>query len=88
MAKIGILNVRGAMPHYEQLPFNVYVDKPGIIKDLDALILPPGTLVESQALTRYDWIKREVWEFAENGGVVIGVCSGAQLPSRGGKLNV
>lgn len=43
MAKIGILNVRGAMPYYEELPFNVLVDEPGIIRDLDLLILPPGT---------------------------------------------
>jgi hypothetical protein len=34
MARIGILKVRGAMPHYEELPFNIYVDRPGIIRDL------------------------------------------------------
>jgi len=34
MARIGILKVRGAMPHYEELPFNIYIDRPGMIRDL------------------------------------------------------
>lgn len=40
MPRIGILKLRGAMPHYEDLPFNIYVNEQGIIKNLDALILP------------------------------------------------
>ena len=88
MARIGILNVRGAMPYYEELPFNILVDGPGIIKDLDLLILPPGTLVESQVLQRYGWVEKEVWEYVERGGFVVGVCSGTQLLSRAVNLNV
>ena len=88
MAKIGILNVRGAMPYYEELPFNILVDEPGIIKDLDLLILPPGTLVESQVLQRYDWIEREVWDYVERSGFTVGVCSGVQLLSKAVNLNV
>ncbi|MFP3484590.1 MAG: hypothetical protein RXO23_01300 [Vulcanisaeta sp.] len=88
MVKIGILNVRGGMPYYEELPFNVHVDGPGIIKELDALIIPPGTLVESRVLERYGWLRNEVWEFVERGGVVVGVCSGLQLLSKRVNLNV
>ncbi len=88
MAKIGVLNVRGAMPYYEELPFNVLISEPGIIKDLDLLVLPPGTLVESQALQRHGWIEKEVWEYVERGGFVVGVCSGTQLLSRAVNLNV
>ena len=88
MVKIGILNVRGGMPYYEELPFNVHVDGPGIIRELDALIIPPGTLVESGVLERYGWLRNEVWEFAERGGVVVGICSGLQLLSKRVNLNV
>lgn len=88
MIKIGVLNVRGAMPYYEELPFNVRISEPGMIRDLDLLILPPGTLVESQVLQRYGWIEKEVWEYVERGGFVVGVCSGAQLLSRAVNLNV
>jgi cobyric acid synthase len=88
MARIGILKVRGAMPHYEELPFNIYVDRPGMIRDLDALIIPPGTLVESRVLERYGWLGREVWDFVERGGTVVGVCSGVQLLSKSINLNV
>ncbi|MFB6471145.1 MAG: hypothetical protein TU36_007965 [Vulcanisaeta sp. AZ3] len=76
------------MPYYEDLPFNTYVSEQGIIKNLDALILPPGTLVESRVLERYEWLGKEIWEFIERGGLVIGVCSGAQLLSRAVNLNV
>ncbi|MGC9153211.1 MAG: hypothetical protein ACP5GY_05700 [Vulcanisaeta sp.] len=88
MVNIGVLKLRGSMPYYEELPFNVIVDKPNIIKDLDALIMPPGTLVESRVLERYGWLGKEVWDFVERGGYVIGVCSGAQLLSRSINLNV
>jgi len=88
MARIGILKVRGAMPHYEELPFNIYVDESGMIRDLDALIIPPGTLVESRVLERYGWLSREVWDFVERGGIVVGVCSGVQFLSKSINLNV
>jgi len=80
--RIGVLDVRGAMPHYEQLPFNYIVDSPNMIKDLDMLILPPGSLVESRVIERYSWISKDVWEFADRGGIIVGVCSGLQLLSR------
>ncbi|ADY00488.1 CobB/CobQ domain-containing protein glutamine amidotransferase [Vulcanisaeta moutnovskia 768-28] len=88
MIKIGVLSIRGAMPYYEELPFNLRINEPSIIKDLDMLILPPGTLVESQILQRYNWIEKEIWEYAERGGLTIGVCSGTQLLSRAVNLNV
>ncbi|WP_054842309.1 glutamine amidotransferase [Vulcanisaeta distributa] len=89
MKRIGVLSVRGAMPYYEELPFNVRINEPGIIKDLDLLILPPGTLVESQVLQRYGWIEREIWDYVERGGgFTVGVCSGTQLLSRAVNLNV
>lgn len=76
------------MPYYEELPFNIRINEPGIIKDLDLLILPPGTLVESQVLQRYSWIEKEIWEYIERGGFTVGVCSGTQLLSRAVNLNV
>ncbi|ADN51206.1 hypothetical protein [Vulcanisaeta distributa] len=88
MKRIGVLSVRGAMPYYEELPFNIRINEPGIIKDLDLLILPPGTLVESQVLQRYSWIEKEIWEYIERGGFTVGVCSGTQLLSRAVNLNV
>lgn len=44
--------------------------------------------MESRVLERYGWLSKEVWDFAERGGLVIGVCSGAQLLSKAVNLNV
>jgi cobyrinic acid a,c-diamide synthase len=84
--KIGVLDVRGAMPYYEPLPFNYIIDSPGLIKNMDMVILPPGSLMESRVLERYGWIRGELWEFAERGGAIVGTCSGLQLLSR--RLNL
>lgn len=88
MVRIGVLDVRGSMPYYEELPFNAHVKDKGIIMNLDALVIPPGSQVESMILERYPWIYNEVWEFIERGGMVIGVCSGLQLLSKAINLNV
>lgn len=88
MLRIGVLDVRGSMPYYEELPFNVHVRDKGVIPSLDVLIIPPGSQVESMVLERYPWMYREIWEFVERGGVVVGVCSGLQLLSKSINLNV
>ncbi|WP_069808245.1 nucleotide-binding protein [Vulcanisaeta thermophila] len=88
MVRVGVLDVRGSMTYYEELPFNVRVRDEGIIRDLDALVIPPGSQVESRVLERHPWISKEVWEFVERGGLLIGVCSGLQLISKKINLNV
>jgi len=53
------------------------------LKDCDCLILPGGfsygDYLRTGAIARFAPIMKEVYNFAENGGLVIGICNGFQI---------
>jgi len=82
LVRIGILWVRGAIPLYEgfgSLPTHL-ARSARDIESLDALIIPPGNIVES--LGAAPELRRAVERFIEGGGIVLGICSGLQLLSK------
>jgi len=83
--RIGLVYVSGALPCFEDfgnLPTDlVYADgvvdgKP-ISEILDMIIIPGGSLVESQSVSKK--LSREIIKMADNGKFVLGVCSGFQV---------
>jgi cobyric acid synthase len=83
--RIGLVYVSGALPCFESfgnLPTDLILadglvnGKPAS-KVLDLLIVPGGSLVESQSIT--DSIKREIVKMADAGKFVLGICSGFQV---------
>jgi cobyrinic acid a,c-diamide synthase len=87
MRRIGLLNVRGAMPCLEEfahLPTDL-VDSSGRVDGerasevLDLLILPGGSLVESGI---QEGLREEILRMGEEGKWILGVCSGFELLSR------
>ncbi len=87
--KIGLAYLPGAVPCFEafgNLPTDLVrsdglVDGKPASETLDMLIIPGGSLVESHAIS--GGVKREILKLAESGGLVLGVCSGFQILSRG-----
>ena len=78
MVEVGLLCVPGSMPLYEGfggLPTKA-VSKPEDLEGVDLLIIPPGNIVESGGLG--GGLGEAIVEFAEDGGLVLGVCSGLQ----------
>jgi cobyric acid synthase len=83
--RIGLLYLPGALPCFEDfgnLPTDlVYAD--GLVEGkpasevLDMLIIPGGSLVESQSMN--DAITREIIKMANSGKYVLGICSGFQV---------
>lgn len=53
------------------------------LKDCDCMLLPGGfsygDYLRTGAIARFAPIMKEVYEFAENGGLVIGICNGFQI---------
>ncbi len=79
--KIGILYIKGSMPLYEEfggLP-NYIVHKCDDIYRCDMLIIPPGYIVETCLFSDF---AKHIRRYYENGGLIIGICSGFQLLSR------
>ena len=85
MKKIGLLYVEGALPTFEdfgKLPTHP-VKNNGLVngkkahKELDGLIIPGGSLMESQSLG--DDLKREIRKMDRGGSFILGMCSGFQL---------
>jgi len=60
------------------------------IQDVDAIVLPGGfsygDYLRSGSIARYSPIMEEVIKFANNGGVVIGICNGFQILCESGLL--
>jgi len=60
------------------------------LQDVDAIILPGGfsygDYLRSGSIARYSPIMEKVIEFAENGGVVVGICNGFQVLCEAGLL--
>ncbi|HIQ32481.1 MAG TPA: cobyrinic acid a,c-diamide synthase [Methanothermococcus okinawensis] len=79
--EIGILDIKGALPCFEDfgnLPtLAVREDNLHVIKDLDMLIIPGGSLIESLSLN--EKLKKHLLEFE---GILFGVCSGFQVLSK------
>jgi cobyric acid synthase len=87
--RIGLAYIRGALPRFEMfgnLPTDLVcedglVDRKPASKVLDMIIVPGGSLVESQTVT--NGIAKEIRDMAETGKFVLGICSGFQILSLG-----
>lgn len=87
MTKIGLAYVKGAVPGFEEfgnLPTDI-VKENGLVngnkasKELDALIIPGGTLIESNDINMD--LNQEILKMANQGKPIIGICAGFQLLS-------
>lgn len=87
MTKIGLAYVSGAVPGFEDfgcLPTDI-VKENGLVngnkasKELDALIIPGGTLIESNDINMD--LNREIKQMARDGKPIVGICAGFQLLS-------
>ncbi len=87
MKKIGFLYVKGSVPAFEDfghLPTHL-VRNNGMLngfkahKELDGLIIPGGSIIESQSVG--EDLKIEILKMASEGKFVLGMCSGFQLLS-------
>ena len=87
MTKIGLAYVNGAVPGFEDfgnLPTDI-VKENGLVngnkasKELDALIIPGGTLIESNDINM--GLNSEIKKMAKDGKPIIGICAGFQLLS-------
>lgn len=86
MKKIGLLDVKGALTLYEHfgyLPTNI-VKADGTIEngkrasdELDGLIIPGGTLVESETITPQ--LVEEINRLNDNDAFIFGMCAGFQI---------
>jgi len=82
--KIGLAYIKGSVPGFEDfgnLPTDL-VKSNGLVngvkasKELDGIIIPGGTIVESGSIT--DELATEIKKIAKDGKFVIGICSGFQ----------
>lgn len=87
--RIGLTYLPGALPCFEafgNLPTDLVTEN-GLVEGkpasdaLDMIIIPGGSLVESQTLNAQ--IAKEIQKMAEAGKFVLGICSGFQVLSKG-----
>ena len=87
MKKIGLAYINGSLPAFEdfgRLPTHI-VGEAGNVNgkrasdELDALIIPGGTLIESNSLD--NGLNREIKKMARDGKPILGICAGFQLLS-------
>ena len=85
MKKIGLVYVKGAVPGFEdfgKLPTDI-VKSNGLVngikasEELDALIIPGGTILESEDISCE--LASEIKQIAKDGKPIVGVCAGFQL---------
>ncbi|MGB9978640.1 AAA family ATPase [Methanobacterium sp.] len=85
MKKIGLLYVKGALPLFEDfgnLPTHI-VKQNGMVNGqkasdvLDGLIIPGGSIIESQSVG--EDLKNEIIKMNHDGKFIFGMCSGFQL---------
>lgn len=85
MKKIGLLYVKGSLPVFEnfgKLPTHI-VKENGLVngekahKALDGLIIPGGSIIESQSVE--STLKSEIRKMERDGKFIFGMCSGFQL---------
>lgn len=87
MTRIGLAYLSGAVPGFEDfgnLPTDIVkenglVDGNDASEELDALIIPGGTLIESNDINMP--LNREIKRMARDGKPIIGICAGFQLLS-------
>jgi cobyric acid synthase len=86
--RVGLAYLSGALPCFEEfghLPTDI-VREDGLVEGrkaseiLELIIIPGGSLVESQSVK--PGLVREILTMAENGGFVLGICSGLQILSK------
>ncbi|MCW4003508.1 MAG: AAA family ATPase [Candidatus Bathyarchaeota archaeon] len=83
--RVGLVYLPGALPCFEDfgnLPTDLVradglVDGKPASEVLDLLIIPGGSLVESQSVN--DKVSREIIRMADSGKFVLGICSGFQI---------
>ncbi|MCI6993413.1 MAG: DJ-1/PfpI family protein [Methanobrevibacter sp.] len=87
MTRIGLVYVSGAVPGFEDfgnLPTDI-VKENGLVDglkasdELDALIIPGGTLIESNDINMD--LNNEIKKIARDGKPIVGICAGFQLLS-------
>ena len=87
MTKIGLAYINGAVPGFEDfgnLPTDI-VKENGLVnglkasEELDALIIPGGTLIESNDINM--GLNKEIKKMVKDGKPIIGICAGFQLLS-------
>ena len=87
--RVGLIYVQGALPCFEtfgNLPTDL-IREDGLVDGkpasdmLDMIIIPGGSLVESQSIGTS--LKSEISKMAEAGKLVLGICSGFQILSYG-----
>ncbi|MDO5860954.1 DJ-1/PfpI family protein [Methanobrevibacter sp.] len=87
MTRIGLAYINGSVPGFEDfgnLPTDI-VKENGLVngnkasKELDALIIPGGTLIESNDIDMD--LNKEIKKMAQEGKPIIGICAGFQLLS-------
>ncbi|MBQ7928187.1 MAG: AAA family ATPase [Methanobrevibacter sp.] len=87
MTKIGLAYISGAVPGFEDfgnLPTDIVTEN-GLVngnkasEELDALIIPGGTLIESNDINMD--LNTEIKKMARDGKPIIGICAGFQLLS-------
>jgi len=87
MKNIGLLYVKGSLPLFENfgnLPTHI-VKEDGLVEGkkahefLDGLIIPGGSIIESQSIG--DDLKKEIRMMEMEGKFILGMCSGFQLLS-------
>ncbi|NPA69364.1 MAG: hypothetical protein GXO26_01020, partial [Crenarchaeota archaeon] len=79
--RIGILYIKGSTPMYEEfgnLP-NYIVRKCEDVFKCDMVIVPPGYIVETNLFQEFSKV---LAKYYEDGGIIVGVCSGFQFLSR------
>ncbi|OEC84565.1 MULTISPECIES: AAA family ATPase [Methanobacterium] len=85
MKKIGLLYVKGALPLFEnfgELPTHI-IKENGMVNGqkasdvLDGLIIPGGSIIESQSVG--EDLKKEIMKMNHDGKFILGMCSGFQL---------
>ena len=87
MTKIGLAYINGSVPAFEDfgnLPTHIVCEN-GLVdgnpanRELDALIIPGGTLIESNDINMP--LNKEIRKMARDGKPIIGICAGFQLLS-------
>jgi cobyric acid synthase len=87
--RVGLVYVPGALPCFEtfgNLPTDL-IREDGLLEGkpaseiLDMIIIPGGSLVESQSITPS--LEQNIIKMAESGKIVLGICSGFQILSQG-----
>ncbi len=85
MKNIGLLYVKGSLPLFEnfgELPTHI-VKENGLVngknasESLDGLIIPGGSIIESQSVG--EDLKNEIRKMSDDGKFIFGMCSGFQL---------